>query len=311
MAADNAGQKTAFRTRLDTAADIADWAEQGNADDVPASKIPQLDARTHIQPATVTGSQLADDSVDDPQLSAGVQTQLVPGGGAANTVLQKRTAADHDDQWGLVNRPNIHADVLDRLLPGGGTQGQVLKKQSATDGDADWEAEAAADDAATWAEQGNTDKIPRSKLPAEAFTQYVKEHSFTITVASLGPANEARGFDRVVTGGGGAATNAQWTLDGNQLELIAVEQLTDGTTSIRVHGTLPSNFRDRYWIFEDASGFHDVLRMRDATRYVNEPGDASYPAGIQQYRDIDWPAQMDQPDLHPRGGFHLHAVYRY
>ena len=88
------------------------------------------------------------------------------------------------------------------------------------------------EDAATWAEQGNNDEIPiakipdipRSKLPPEAFEQYVKEASFTITVANLGLANEGRGFDRV-SGGGGSASPDTWTLDGNTLTLLACEQL--------------------------------------------------------------------------------------
>ena len=299
LAADQPAQKQAFRDRLDVKAEVADWAETANPDDLPASKIPVLDGRTHLQAGSVTGSQLADDSVGDPQLATAVQSQLVPGGGAINEVLMKRTAADHDDQWGLVNRPNIHADVLDRLLPGGGTQGQVLKKQSGVDGDADWEAEAAADDAATWAEQNNQDLIPaaklpvipRDKLPAEAFTQYVKEASFTITLANLGAANEGRGFDRV-TGGGGTANPDTWVLDGNTLTLLAFEQLAaSGEVSIKVAGTLPSNFRERVWIVEAADGYQDILRMATATRYRREPGDTTYPAGLQQYQEIDWNAQ--------------------
>ena len=240
----------------------------------------------------VTDDKIADDSVGNPELKPEVQTQLVPGGGAANQVLQKRSAADHDDQWGLVNRPNIHADVLDLLLPTGGTQGQVLKKQSATDGDADWEAEAAADDAATWAEQGNTDPIPRSKLPAEAFTQYTKEHSFTITVAVLGQANEGRGFDRVAGGGGSASGGGVFTLDGQTLTLVAAEQLATGLLTISVHGT-PSQptFGIATGLSKTTAASTICCGCGDASRYVREPGDTSYPAGLRTFQIIEWSAQ--------------------
>ena len=308
LQADQPAQKQAFRTRIDTRADIQDWAEDGNADALPPAKIPNLpgDRITagtlpgdRLQPASVTGSQLADDSVDDPQLTSAVQAKLVPGGGAPNEVLQKRSASDNDDEWGLVERGNIHADVLDLLLPTGGTQGQVLVKQTGVDGDADWQATAAGEDAASWAEQGNNDEIPvakipdipRSKLPPEAFEQYVKEASFTITLANLGAANEGRGFDRV-TGGGGVANPDTWTLDGNTLTLLAFEQLAaSGEVSIKVAGTLPANFRDRVWIVEAANGYQDILRMETATRYRREPGDNTYPAGLQQYQEIDWASQ--------------------
>ena len=270
LEADSPAQKQAMRTRIDAAqtghdhdADIADWAETGNTDNIPASKIPALpgDRITansmpgdRIQGASITGSQLADGSVDDAQLTTSVETQLVPGGGGQPARC-----------WRNAPGPTM---TFSGANPAAG-----------------------GEDAATWAEQGNTDKIPRSKLPAAAYTQYTKEHTFTITVASLGQANEGRGFDRVSGGGGSASGNGVFTLDGQTLTLVAANQLATGLISIYIHGTLPANFQDRYWIIEDSSGFHDLLRMRDATRYAREPGDTSYPAGLQSFQEITWADQ--------------------
>ena len=325
LAADQPAQKAAFRTRIDTRADIADWAETANPDQLPPGKIPpipgdRITAGTlpgdRLRAASVTGTQLADNSVDDPQLTSGVQTQLVPGGGAPNAVLQKRSASDYDDEWGLIERGNIHADVLDLLLPTGGAQGQVLVKSTGVDGDADWQAAAPGEDAATWAEQNNQDPIPasklptipRNKLPPEAFEQYVKEASFTITVANLGAANEGRGFDRV-TGGGGSASPDTWTLDGNTLTLLAFEQLAaSGEVSIKVAGTLPANFRERVWIVEAANGYQDILRMSTATRYRHEPGDSTYPAGLQQYQEIGLGRPVARHPLQPGRRFNHHLI---
>ena len=276
LAADNAGQKQAFRARLDTASDVADGVvtEQKLAD--------QAVSTAKIQNTAVTNQKIAGSAVDFRNLAPdSVRGAAIQAGAVGNSEIAA----------GAVERGNIHADVLDLLLPAGGSTGQVLKKQSATDGDADWEAETAGEDAATWAEQGNTDPIPRSKLPAEAFTQYTKEHTFTITVAVLGQANEGRGFDRVAGGGGSASGGGQFVLDGQTLTLVAASQLATGLVTIQVSGVLPANFRDRYWIIEDASGFHDVLRMRDASRYVREPGNTNYPAGLQSFQIIEWSAQ--------------------
>ena len=273
---------------------------------------PNAIGAAHIQAGEVGTSELADGAVTEPKLAANAVTtskisnvaitnQKIAGQTLDNRVMARNAIATDTIQDDAVTQPKIgagavgigelHADASDRLVPTGGTTGQILKKQSATDGDADWENEAAADDAATWAEVGNTDLIPRSKLPPEAFTQYTKEHSFTVTVASLGQANEGRGFDRVSGGGGSISGNGQFTLDGQTLTLVAVNQLATGLISIYIHGTLPANFRDRYWIIEDGTGFHDLLRMRDATRYATEPGDTSYPAGLQTFQEIEWSAQ--------------------
>ena len=254
----------------------------------------------NIQNVAITNQKIAGSAVDFRNLapnsvrSAAIQDGAVGADEiAAGAVGQTKLAA------GAVGIGQLHADASDRLLPTGGSTGQVLKKQSSVDGDADWEAEAAGEDAATWAEQGNNDEIPvaklptipRSKLPAEAFTQYVKEASFTITIANLGLANEGRGFDRV-SGGGGSASPDTWTLDGNTLTLLACEQLaSSGEFSIKVHGTLPANFRERVWIVEAADGYQDILRMATATRYRHEPGDTNYPSGLTAYQEIDWASQ--------------------
>ena len=254
-----------------------------------------------IQNVAITNQKIAGSAVDFRNLAPNsVRAAAIQDGAvgadeiAAGAVGQTKLAA------GAVGIGQLHADASDRLLPTGGTTGQVLKKQSSVDGDADWEAEAAGgDDAATWAEQGNNDEIPiakipdipRSKLPPEAFEQYVKEASFTITVANLGLANEGRGFDRV-SGGGGSASPDTWTLDGNTLTLLACEQLaSSGEFSIKVHGTLPANFRERVWIVEAADGYQDILRMATATRYRHEPGDTNYPSGLTAYQEIDWASQ--------------------
>ena len=265
----------------------------GNIQDgaVTAPKLASLSVSTgKIQNVAITNQKIAGSAVDFRNLAPNsVRSAAIQDGAVGQTKLAA----------GAVGIGQLHADASDRLLPTGGSTGQVLKKQSSVDGDADWEAEAGGEDAATWAEQGNSDEIPvaklptipRSKLPAEAFTQYVKEASFTITIANLGLANEGRGFDRV-SGGGGSASPDTWTLDGNTLTLLACEQLaSSGEFSIKVHGTLPANFRERVWIVEADNGYQDILRMATATRYRHEPGDTNYPSGLTAYQEIDWASQ--------------------
>ena len=58
---------------------------------VPASIQAGAVERGKIAAGAVTDAELADDSVGNTELKPEVQTQLVPGGGAQNQVLQKRT----------------------------------------------------------------------------------------------------------------------------------------------------------------------------------------------------------------------------
>ena len=322
--ADQPAQKQAWRTRLDTAADIADWAEEGNTDDVPAAKMPPITPamaqadnpteqtawRTRLNAeeaghdhGTGGGGAIADDSItpamaqaDSPAQKTAWRNRLDVKADIADWAEDGNTDDVPAGKLPAIDTANLASGVENRLLPTGGSTGQVPKRTATG---VAWADEAVGEDAATWAEEGNTDlipaaklpDIPRSKLPASAHTPYIKEHSMTITVDTLGPANEGRGFDRMTIGGGGSATDASFTLDGETLQVIAVEQIVSGQFSIRIVGTLPANFRDRYWIIEDSAGLVDVLRMQDATRYVAEPRDTSYPAGLQTYREIDWNAQ--------------------
>ena len=260
----NPTRQTDFRNAIDVKADIADWAEVGNVDDLPVSKIPNFDGSLindgslpggKVQPASITDNELADNSVGNTELKSEVTTQLVPGGGTTGQVLKKNSNADFDDVW---------AD------------------------------EATAEDAATWAEAGNNDLIPEAKipvltqdkLPSSVHSQFIREHSFDITT---GVYTGAKGFNRV-TGGGGSATNATWTSDNNQLQLIAFDQTNDGFLEMLIVGVLPSDFNDRVVEVTDNTGFLFVLRVRDAIR-TTPPTDTTYPAGLQSYTSFAWRGQ--------------------
>ena len=257
-----AAKQLAFRMAIDTKADIADWAEEGNTDDVPTTKIPDLDGSKitlgtmpgdRVSPGTITDQEVGDDAIGNSELKPEVQAQLVPGGGDINQRLGKRSNADHDVEW--VDEP---------------------------------------DNAAIWAEEGNTSPIPESKipvltqdkLPASVHSQFIREHSFVITT---GVYTGAKGFNRV-TGGGGSATNATWTTDNNQLQLIAFDQTNDGFTEMLIVGTLPSDFNDRIVEITDSTGYLFVLRIADAIR-TTPPTDTSYPSGLQNYTSFAWRGQ--------------------
>ena len=146
---------------------------------------PNAIGASHISAGEVGTSELADGSVTEAKLAnnavttakirnVAITNQKIAGATLDNRVMARDAIATANIQDDAVTQPKIgagavgigelHADASDRLLPTGGTTGQVLKKQSSTDGDADWEAETSGEDAATWAEQGNTDKIPRSQV---------------------------------------------------------------------------------------------------------------------------------------------------
>ena len=262
--ADLPAQKEAWRTRFDVKADIADWAETGNTDDVPVSKIPDLDA-----------SKITTGSLPIARIPAGDITDRELG----------------DD---VVGNSELKPEVTAQLVPGGGTTGQVLQKNSNADNDVGWSDEATAEDAATWAEEGNNDLIPEAKipvltqdkLPASVHSQFIREHSFDITT---GVYTGAKGFNRV-TGGGGSATNATWTSDANQLQLIAFDQTNDGFLEMLIVGVLPADFNDRIVEITDSTGYLFVLRVRDAIR-TTPPTDTTYPAGLQTYTSFAWRGQ--------------------
>ena len=75
------------------------------------------------------------------------------------------------------------------------------------------------------------------------------------------------------------------------MTLVACEQIATGRLGISVHGNLPANWNDRYFVIEDNTGFLDVIRISDATVNRNEPGDTNYPAGLQTFRAMEWTAQ--------------------
>ena len=149
--------------------------------------------------------------------------------------------------------------------------------------------------AATWAQQGNTDLIPDSKLDPFVYHSFSKLETMVLTV---GHYTGARGFDRI-TGGGGSLTNDTFHLPGGagNIQVIAIDQLPStsvgGTAEITISlvGVLPLNFNQFYLVFE-RSGFAKVLRFEDATMRV-EPTDTNYPAGLQNYTSYTWAAQPD------------------
>ena len=149
--------------------------------------------------------------------------------------------------------------------------------------------------AATWAQAGNTDLIPDSKLDPFVYHSFSKLETMVLTVGHF---TGARGFDRI-TGGGGSLTNATFHLPGGagNIQVIAIDQLPStsvgGTAEITISlvGVLPLNFNQFYLVFE-RSGFAKVLRFEDATMRV-EPTDTNYPAGLQNYTSYTWAAQPD------------------
>ena len=259
---------------------------------------------TELEDGAVTNPKLANTSITNQKLDGGIidhrvmainaiETENIADGNVTHPKLATDAVEQDNIASGAVGIGELHADASDRLVATGGDTGEYYVKQSSADGDGDWGPGPSTP--ASWAVQGNEDDIPRSKLPPSAHASYTKEHSSAITVANLGPANEGRGFDRVSSGGGGSATDASLTVEGVSLELIAAEQLTaSGLISVSYSiptGNIPANFRDRYIVIEDSDGFHDVLRIRDATRFVLEPNDTNYPAGLRRYIAIEWNAQ--------------------
>ena len=149
--------------------------------------------------------------------------------------------------------------------------------------------------AATWAQAGNTDLIPDSKLDPFVYHSFSKLETMVLTVGHF---TGARGFDRI-TGGGGSLTNDTFHLPGGagNIQVIAIDQLPStsvgGTAEITISlvGVLPLDFNQFYLVFE-RSGFAKVLRFEDATMRV-EPTDTNYPAGLQNYTSYTWSAQPD------------------
>ena len=149
--------------------------------------------------------------------------------------------------------------------------------------------------AATWAQQGNTDLIPDSKLDPFVYHSFSKLETMVLTVGHF---TGARGFDRI-TGGGGSLTNATFHLPGGagNIQVIAIDQLPStsvgGTAEITISlvGVLPLDFNQFYLVFE-RSGFAKVLRFEDATMRT-PPTDTNYPAGLQNYTSYTWSAQPD------------------
>ena len=149
--------------------------------------------------------------------------------------------------------------------------------------------------AATWAQAGNTDLIPDSKLDPFVYHSFSKLETMVLTV---GHYTGARGFDRI-TGGGGSLTNDTFHLPGGagNIQVIAIDQLPSasvgGTSEITISlvGVLPLDFNQFYLVFERA-GFAKVLRFEDATMRT-PPRDTNYPAGLQNYTSYTWSAQPD------------------
>ena len=148
-------------------AGVLDWAETGDTDTIPSTKLASGGSVGQVLKRTATGQEWGADAggLSQAQVDARV-TERVPDGGSTGQVLKKSSATDGDTEWaadaGLTQSEvdaRVQAGVADfaeegntavlpdgklstttrnRLMPSGGSSGQVLKKSSANAYDANW-----------------------------------------------------------------------------------------------------------------------------------------------------------------------------
>ena len=182
-------------------AGVLDWAETGDTDTIPSTKLASGGSVGQVLKRTATGQEWGADAggLSQAQVDARV-AERVPDGGATGQVLKKTSASDGDTEWandvGLTQSQvdaRVQAGVANfaeegntDLVPqgklaSGGSVGQVLKRTAsgqewANDNEGLNQSQVDARvtaGVADFAEQGNTDLIPQGKLASGGSTGQV------------------------------------------------------------------------------------------------------------------------------------------